>query len=253
LRSERPFSTTTAIAHEQVGAGPALVMVDPAAGFHGFRPTEPLIPLLANRFTVLTYDRRGRGHSGETLPYSVDREVADLRAVIEEAGGSAYVFGFSSGAALAMHTAGPGVLGLALLEPPVDFDAPPSPLGAEVTELVAAGRRGDAVEHFNRSIGVPTELIAGLRQAPFWPGLEALAHTLVYDTLITESLTSQRLAEITVPTLVVNGEESDERLVRWAREVAAALPNGRHRSLPGRWHMADPTLLAAEITAFFLD
>lgn len=243
----------TAIAYEQVGAGPALVMVDPASGFHGFRPTAPMIPLLAERFTVVTYDRRGRGHSGDTLPYAVDREVEDLRAVIEVAGGEAYVFGFSSGAALALHAAGPGVLGLALLEPPVDFEAPPSPLGAEVAELVAAGRRGDAMEHFNRSIGVPAELIEGLRQAPFWPGLEALAHTLVYDTLITDSLTPQRVATIEIPTLVVNSEESDERLVRWSQEVAAALPYGRHRSLPGEWHLVDPKPLAAELTAFFLE
>ncbi len=243
----------TTIAYEQVGTGPALVMVDPASGFHGFRPTEPLIPLLAERFTVFTYDRRGRGDSGDTLPYAVDREVEDLRSVIAAAGGSAYVFGFSSGAALALHAAGPGVLGLALLEPPVDFEAPPSPLGAEVTELVAAGRRGEAMEHFNRSIGVPEELIEGLRQAPFWPGLEALAHTLVYDTLVTDSLTPQRVAAIEIPTLVVNSEGSDERLVRWSREVAAALPNGRHRSLPGEWHLVDPKLLAAEMTAFFLD
>lgn len=243
----------TAIAYEQVGAGPALVMVDPASGFHGFRPTAPLIPLLAERFTVFTYDRRGRGNSGDTLPYAVEREVEDLRAVVGAAGGEAYVFGFSSGAALAMHAAGPGILGLTLLEPPVDFDAPPSPLGAEVTELVAAGRRGDAVEHFNRSIGVPEELIEGMRQAPFWSDLEALAHTLAYDTLVTGSLTSPRVAEIEIPTLVVNSEQSDDRLVRWSEQVAAALPNGRHRSLPGEWHLVDPKLLAAEMTAFFLD
>lgn len=243
----------TTIAYEQVGAGPALVMVDPASGFHGFRPTAPLIPLLAERFTVVTYDRRGRGDSGDTLPYAVDREVEDLRAVIEAAGGEAYVFGFSSGAALALHAAGAGILGLALLEPPVDFEAPPSALGGEVTELVAAGRRGEAMEHFNRSIGVPAEMIEGLREAPFWPGLEALAHTLVYDTLITDSLTPQRVATIEVPTLVVNSEASDERLVRWSQEVAAALPNGRHLGLPGEWHMVDPKLLAAEMAAFFLD
>jgi pimeloyl-ACP methyl ester carboxylesterase len=204
--------------------------VDAAAGFRGFGPMGPLAAALAPELTVYTYDRRGRGESTDTPPYAVEREVEDLQALIEAAGGSACVYGFSSGAVLALHAAADGlpIEKLALMEPPLELDehAPAEPdLAAEVDELVAAGRRGDAVEHFNRTIGVPEEMIAGLRQAPFWPALEELAHTLVYDTVITTSLPATRLPAITTPTLVLASAGSDERLLGWARAVADALPN----------------------------
>jgi pimeloyl-ACP methyl ester carboxylesterase len=247
----------TSIAFSQVGAGPALVLVDAAAGFRGFGPMGPLAAALAPEFTVLTYDRRGRGESTDTPPYAVEREVEDLQALIEAAGGWACVYGFSSGAVLALRAAADGlpIEKLALMEPPLELEeqAPRGPdLGAEVAELVAAGRRGDAVEHFNRSIGVPDEMIAGLRQAPFWPELEALAHTLVYDTVITSSaLAPARLAAITTPTLVLASAGSDERLLGWARAVADALPNGSLRAMKGEWHGVPPDDLAPVLTEFF--
>lgn len=246
----------TSIAYEQAGSGPALVMVDAAGCLRGFGPTAGWAAALTSDFTVLTYDRRGRGESTDTLPYAVDREIDDLEALIEAAGGSAFIFGFSSGAVLAMHAAARGlpITKLALLEPPIEFDEP-SPdepdLGAEVAELVAAGRRGDAVEHFNRSIGVPDEMIAGLRDHPSWPDLEALAHTLVYDTVVTSTLPAERLSAIRVPTLVVNSEQSDGRLRTWSRRVADTLPDARHRSLPGEWHGVAPDVLAPVLTQFF--
>jgi pimeloyl-ACP methyl ester carboxylesterase len=154
----------TTIAFERTGTGPALILVDAALGFRGFGPMGELAGLLAGDFTVVTYDRRGRGESTDTPPYVVDREVDDLAALIEEAGGSAFVYGFSSGAVLGLHAAARGlpIPKLALLEPPIPLDDQPEEgdLRAEVAEMVAAGRRGDAVEHFNRSIGVPE----------WWPG-----------------------------------------------------------------------------------
>lgn len=247
----------TSIAYSRAGTGPALVPVDAASCFRGFGPTVPLATELASHFTVYHYDRRGRGESTDTVPYAVEREVDDLRAVIDAAGGSAFVYGFSSGAVLAMHAAASGLAipKLALMEPPLELrDEPstePDPLGAEVAELVAAGRRGDAIEHFNRSIGVPPEMIAGLRDGPSWPALEALAHTLVYDLIVISSLPAGRLSDIDVPTLVIDSEGSDSRLHEWAQGVAGALPNVTHRSLPGEWHSAAPDVLATVIAEFF--
>jgi pimeloyl-ACP methyl ester carboxylesterase len=184
----------------------------------------------------------------------VDREVDDLAALIDEAGGSAFVYGFSSGAVLGLHAAARGVpIGkLALLEPPIPLKDQPEEgdLGAEIAELVAAGRRGDAVEHFNRSIGVPEEMVAGMRDAPYWPLMEKAAHTLVYDTTITGSVTSELLSTIATPTLVVGSEASGAYLQSSGRAVADALPNGRFVALKGEWHGVPLQDLAPVLTDF---
>lgn len=247
----------TVIAYEQVGSGPALVLVDPAAGFRGFGPLPPVVPHLATRFNVVSYDRRGRGDSTDTPPYVVDREVEDLQAVIEATGGQAFIFGYSSGAVLCLHAALGGVAceKLALFEPPVYLDGPPPDepdLGAEITELVDAGRRGEAVAHFMASIGVPSEVMAGLREDPAWPGLETLAHTLVYDTVINSTLSATRLAEVATPTLVLSSEGSGDQLNSWAVGVADALPGGEHRRLSGVWHGVAPEDLAAAVADYLL-
>ena len=144
---------------------------------------------------------------------------------------------------------------LTLLEPPLSLEGP-SPdepdLGAEVTELVSAGRRGDAVEHFNRSIGVPEEMLAGMRDAPWWSAMEALAHTLAYDSLITGTFPVDRLPTISTPTLVVNSEATDERLLSWGVGAAEALPNGSHRTLEGEWHGIAPEILAPVMVEFLV-
>ncbi len=247
----------TTIAFERGGSGPALILVDAAGCFRGFGPMAELAKVLVAEFMVVTYDRRGRGESTDTLPYAVDREIDDLQALIEAVGGSAFVYGFSSGAVLALHAAGRGLAipRLALFEPPLHFpDEPPpeSDLGAEITELVAAGRRGDAVEHFHMSIGVPDEITAGIRQSPSWPALESLAHTLVYDTVVTDSMPAERLVTIATPTLVLNSSGTDARLDGWARRIAATLPNGSHCSLPGEWHGVPPEDLLPVLKEYFL-
>lgn len=247
----------TTVAYEEVGSGPPLVMVDPAMGFRGFGPLPPVVPHLAARFTVVSYDRRGRGESTDTLPYAVDREVEDLRAVIEAAGGEAFVFGYSSGAVLCLHAALGGVAceKLALFEPPVHLDGQPPDepdLGAEIADLVDTGRRGEAIGHFLARIGVPPEMTAGMRQDPAWPQLEALAHTLVYDTVVTSTLPGSRLAEVTTPTLVLSSESSGDQLDAWAAGVADALPGGEHRRLTGSWHAVPPEDLAAAVSDYLL-
>ncbi|WP_308126226.1 alpha/beta fold hydrolase [Nonomuraea ceibae] len=245
----------TSIAYDRAGTGPAVVLVDAACCFRGFGPMRQLAELLTGDFTVFTYDRRGRGDSTDTEPYAVRREVEDLQAVIEAAGGAAAVYGFSSGAVLALHAAAAGVTisRLALLEPPVilqDVPAPPSDLEAELAELIAAGRRGDAIEHFHRGIGVPEAMVAGLRQDPAWPALADLAHTLAYDLRVTGSMTTRLLSTVTVPTLVIDSTGSDQRLRTWAVGVAAQLPDSEHRTLPGEWHGPASDTLAATLTDF---
>jgi pimeloyl-ACP methyl ester carboxylesterase len=245
----------TSIAFERTGTGPPIILVDAALGSRGFGPMGPLAAELAPSFAVITFDRRGRGESTDTLPYAAEREIEDLQALVDVAGGSAFAYGFSSGAVLLMHAALAGVAlpNLALFEPPLALEEElnESDLGAEVAELVAAGRRGAAVEHFNRSIGVPEEILAGMRDAPFWPTLEQAAHTLVYDMTITSSLPLDRLSGITAPTLVLASEGSDERLPTWGRWLCDTLPNCSFKTLGGGWHAVPPENLAPVLKEFF--
>jgi alpha-beta hydrolase superfamily lysophospholipase len=246
----------TAIAFEKVGSGPALILVDAAMCFRGFGPMGPLAAQLAPDLTVLTYDRRGRGDSGDTEPYAVDREVDDLRALIDAAGGSACLYGVSSGAVLALDAAAAGLAipKLALFEPPLptDGDAHEAQMGlrSELAGMVAAGRRGDAVERFQRAVGLSDEMIAQMRHAPFRPTLEAIAHTLVYDTTITSSLPLDRLATITTPALVIDSTGSSRGLRSSAQAASDALPDARYRSLNGQFHDVPAEVLAPVLREF---
>jgi alpha-beta hydrolase superfamily lysophospholipase len=208
---------------------------------------------------VLNYDRRGRGDSGDTPPYAIEREVEDLQAVITLAGGSAAVFGNSSGAVLALHAAAAGlpITRLALWEPPfmVDPDAPHRQQAyvARLTELLDAGRRGDAVALFMRSIGLPDEMIAGMRRAPMWPDVEALAPTLAYDaTVMGDSMVPTGLvAAVKAPTLVLDGSETGAWAASSARALAAALPDPRRHTLDGQAHNVAWDVLAPVLREFF--
>lgn len=247
----------TAIAFDRFGAGPPVIMV--VAAFNTRSQTEPLANALQQKFTVLNYDRRGRGDSGDTMPYSVDREIEDLSALVTAAGGTASVFGHSSGATLALKAAGSGlpITKLMLYEPPFRTDDSHPPLPADLAEqlaaLVAAGRRGDAVELYQtKAVGIPEDIVAQLRQAPFRPGLEAIAHTLAYDaTIIGDlSLPTGLLASVTTPALVITGEQSPPFLRAAAQATAAALPNGRLTSLPGQTHDINPEATAPVLAEF---
>jgi pimeloyl-ACP methyl ester carboxylesterase len=243
----------TGIAFERSGSGRAVVMIDPAGGYSGFDNIRGLGALLSAEFTVYTYDRRGRGKSGDTEPYSVAREVEDLAAVIAEAGGAASVYGFSSGGLLALHAAADArVIGkLALFEPPLrGEDEPPDPaFTAEIAELVSSGRRPEAVERFLTSIGVPSEVIAGM--GPVRPALEAVAHTLVYDCEISNATTFELLRSVRTPTLVLDSQGSSDDLTGGTAAIADALPSGTRLSLTGDWHGAPDEDLADAIGDFF--
>jgi pimeloyl-ACP methyl ester carboxylesterase len=247
----------TSIAFQRSGAGPALIVVDAAGNYRDFRPLRAPVELLAADFTVYVYDRRGRGGSTDTQPYAVEREVEDLAALIGEAGGSALVYAMSSGCLLALHAAASGLAipRLALFEPPIEpNEAPTGGTGftAELAELVAAGRRRDAVEFFHRGIGVPAEIMAQMTP-PVWAALEAVAPTLVYDCVLSDTMSLALIRSVKAPTLVVDSQGSTGELTGMAATVVEALPDGTHRSLAGAWHGAADEALAPVLTEFFKD
>jgi pimeloyl-ACP methyl ester carboxylesterase len=250
-------SDGTTIAFDRLGEGAPVILVSGASTARAVH--QQLAELLAADFTVFNHDRRGRGDSGDTPPYAVEREVEDLQAVTAAAGGRAAVFGNSSGAVLALHAAAAGlpITKLALWEPPfmVDPDAPrrQREYVAQLTELLDAGRRGDAMALFMRSIGLPEGMIAGMRQAPMWPGMEALAPTLAYDaTVMGDSLVPTDLvAAVKVPTLVLDGSETGAWAANSARALTATLPNPRHHTLEGQTHAVAWDVLAPVLKEFF--
>lgn len=246
-------SDGTAIAYERLGAGPPLVLVDGALCSRAFGPMPKLAPLLGGQFTVFTYDRRGRGESGDTTPYAKEREIEDLAALIGAAGGRAALLGLSSGAALAMEAAAAGlpVTGVVAYEPPY-LEPDGATRGREhphrLDELLAAGDRGGAVKYFMRTmVGVPAPFVIMMQLMPWlWRKLKAVGHTLPYDCAVMGDFTvpAQRLAEIKVPTLVVHGSKTDSRLKRAAAAVAGAIPGARARTLDGQTHNVGPAVLA---------
>jgi pimeloyl-ACP methyl ester carboxylesterase len=241
----------TRIAFDRIGAGPPIVAV--VGAFNDRWTAEPLARFLAPHFSVLTYDRRGRGDSGDTAPYALEREVEDLAALIVAAGGSAGVFGFSSGAVLALEAAARGLhtTRLALYEAP-PFGSPVEH-AAILADLVAAGRRGDAVEYFQRDVvGIPADVVGQMRHAPVRPGLEAMAHTLVYDMrILGDTSLLGRLASIAQPTLVISGQDSMNGVHDTASALVTDLPNARHRVVNGLHHNLVPEAIGPLLVEFF--
>jgi pimeloyl-ACP methyl ester carboxylesterase len=249
----------TVIAYDWYGDGPPVILT--VGAFNTRSQTEPLARALAPRFTVLNYDRRGRGDSGDTVPYSVDREIDDIAALIAAAGGSASMFGHSSGATLALKAAASGlpITHLVLYEPPFNtgdnYPVLPAGFARELAELVSAGRRGDAVELYQATaVGIPQEVIAQMRHAPFRTGMEAIAHTLAYDAAVIgdRSFPAGLLTAITVPALVITGEQSPPFLRNAAQAAAEMVPNGRLAVLPGQGHDINPGATAPVMAEFLV-
>lgn len=249
----------TTIAFDQTGSGPAVVLV--SGGSVDQTSTAPLAALLADRFTVYNLHRRGRGESGDTQPYAVQREIEDIEAVIDAAGGSAYLWGSSSGATLALEAARAlpsKVKKLAMWEPPYILDPsrrPPADTARTFAELVAAGRRGDAAEHFMaKVVGLPPEFVAHARSQPWWPKQEALAHTLAYDATIMGdySLPTERMVSVKTPTMVIDGGASFPFIHDAADALAQALPHGQRHTLEGQQHNVDYKVLAPVLEEFFV-
>jgi alpha-beta hydrolase superfamily lysophospholipase len=244
----------TSIAFDRLGDGPPVILM--GGGPVDRMANASLAELLAADLTVFNYDRRGRGDSGDTTPYAVDREYEDLAALIDEAGGSAMAYGTSGGAMMALEAAARGLplTKLALWEPPFILPGSRQPVPADyeaqLRDLLAQNRRGDMVELFlTAAAGIPAPFVAGVRQSPFWPAQEAIAHALVYDAMIAGDfgLPSTRLATVDVPTLVIDGGAVDW-LSQAADAVADSLPNAERRTLAGQPHNVDAAVIAPAIT-----
>jgi pimeloyl-ACP methyl ester carboxylesterase len=250
----------TEIVYDRQGSGPALVIVNGALTTR--HASAELVELLAPRLTVLTYDRRGRGDSGDTPPYAVEREIEDVAAVIGEAGGAAALYGHSSGACLALEAAlalGPGqVTSLAMYEAPYDDD--PSARAAWQTYLrdmqaaLDSGRPGDAAALFMAFVGTPAEQIEQMRHAPFWAGIEAVAPSLAYDHTglmgADRSVPAARAALLSVPALVLNGEKGAPFMARTAATLQQAIPGAELRALAGQDHSPSAQVLAPVLADF---
>jgi pimeloyl-ACP methyl ester carboxylesterase len=247
----------TTIAFDRLGQGPPVVLLP--GGSVDRTANAGLAAELAARHTVYNVDRRGRGDSGDTQPYAVEREVEDIAAVIDAAGGRAHLYGSSSGAGLAMHAAAAGlpVARLALWEPPYSVGGRPDlpdDTASVYRELIDAGRRGDAVEYFMaKVVGLPPEFVANARQAPWWAQQEALAHTLAYDATVMGDYTLPTVIAraITVPTLIVDGGASFGFLGETADALAKLIPGAQRATLDGQEHNVDPAALAPVLTRFF--
>jgi pimeloyl-ACP methyl ester carboxylesterase len=256
----------TQIAYTRAGSGDPLVLVDGALNDRSMPggPNRKLAAALASEFTVFTYDRRGRGDSGNTPPYSVEREVEDLDAVINAAGGSAYVYGISSGGALALEAANrlSSIRRLALYELPFVTDqsraAIPPDFATHLRGLAESGRRAQALRYFfTTGIGLPPAMVALMRLMPAWSKLKSLAHTLPYDAeLIGDAgggrpLPAERWTNATVPTLVIAGGKSPTWMRNAMRSLADVLPNAEHRELAGQTHLVKAKALAPVLSEFF--
>ena len=252
----------TKIAYDKQGAGPAVILVAGALCARLSWSGPPLSKHLASRFTVFNYDRRGRGDSGDTLPYAVKREIDDIEALIDEAGGTAYLYGHSSGAGLILEAAVElvdKVKKLALYEAPYNND--PKAQSAwnkylkELGPLLAEGHRGDAVALFMKYLGQSDAQIEGMRHAPMWAMLEAIAPTLAYDhtALMGQhaSVFAERAAHVRAPALVMSGSATYPFMLETARTLSQAIPHAQLRILEGQSHDVNVEVLAPVLAEFF--
>ncbi len=253
----------------RTGRGPAVVLVDGAFGYRGFGPIVGLVPLLSNDFTAVHYDRRGRGDSGDTPPFDKKREIEDIEALINSFGGSAYLYGISSGAVVAAEAA--SLLGaqkvtkLALYEPSFILDKSHAPIPSnyveQLSKMLAEGRRGDMVALFmTDAIGMPAEMVEGMKQAPFWQAMEQIAHTLLYDAaFMVDNQRAQPLTDdvrklleaIKIPIVVINGGATYPFLRNTADIVAKTIPGAKRHTIEGQQHDVAPDALAPVLIEFF--
>ncbi|MDJ0356649.1 alpha/beta hydrolase [Paenarthrobacter sp. PH39-S1] len=251
----------TTISVERIGSGPALVLVDGAFCGRSFGPARRLAQELANSFSVYFYDRRGRGDSGDTKPYAAEREIEDLVAVIRHTGGNAFVYGISSGAALALEAAAAGVpmRKLATYEAPYTgvgvINGVPIDHARHLNALLAQNKRGAMVSYFLvKMIGVPAFVPIMLHFIPgVWKSQTASANTLPYETAVLNNFTApvDRLAHIPVPTLVMVGGKAAPAMAAAQSMIAKAVPQSLHHILDGQTHQVSNTAMVPQLRAFF--
>lgn len=249
----------TKIAYETAGRGKAVILV--LGALNSRKSGSGLAKLLAPRFTAISYDRRGRGDSTDTPPYSPRREVEDVAALIEAVGEPVCLYGHSSGAALAIEAAarlGNRVEKLAVYEAPYTLDAATRKAAKEydrtLKKMLASGRDGDAVALFIRAVGVSDRQVQAIRRMPMWRGLERLAPTLAYDGEILgegHPLPASLLSRLTTPTLVMHGGAGARSMRDAAQSIAEAIPGAQLRTLAGQTHGVRPKALAPVLEEFF--
>jgi pimeloyl-ACP methyl ester carboxylesterase len=256
----------TKIAFDKVGSGPAVIFVNGAMQFRAFDPSmAQMVELLGQHFTVYNYDRRGRGESGDTQPFAKEREIEDLQALVEDAGGKAMVFGISSGAVLTLDATAitPGITKLAVYEPALIVDNSHQPVAPDYAEhlkrLSAQGKREEAVEYFlTQAVGIPADYIGGIKQdQATWSTMIGIAHTIAYDAAFVgnvmqgKPLPTDRWAKVTVPVLVADGGASDAWMHNSADALAKVLPHASRQTLEGLTHEGDPKMFAQMLIEFF--
>lgn len=254
----------TAIAYSKVGSGPALIVICGATQFRAFDPNQAVLAdLLAPNFTVITYDRRGRGESGDTLPFSTKREIEDIAALVEAAGGRASLLGYSSGAVVALEAAAAGlpIDKVIMYEPPFilpESGFPPTPADYVETldRMTASGDRDAAPAYFMQNVGMPAEMIEGAKHSPMWPMMQSIGPTIAYDgrfmfaAYYTDKKFPARWKQATMPVLVVNGDASMPFMPGAADAVVATLPNASRKVLAGQDHGPKPDVFAPVIAEF---
>jgi pimeloyl-ACP methyl ester carboxylesterase len=253
------------IAYDRYGSGPTVILIPGALGYRKFSKMEELAKRLSARLTVINYDRRGRGDSTEVKPFAVEREIEDVAALVEAEGGSASLWGWSSGGALALRAAGAGigVERVSVYEIPFmvnpDAERPTPEYGERLDELVAAGDRSGAAKHFMRNaVGVPALFVAMMPLMPMWKGLKATALTLPYDwaalgkhNMYGSPLNPEEWASVRMPVQVVYGEKSPVVLQEGSRALADVLPNAEQHALEGVSHNVKMKALAPVLADFF--
>ena len=254
------------IAFDKVGSGPAVILVNGAMAYRAFDPSMAhLAELLGTHFTVYNYDRRGRGASSDKGPFAKEREMEDLQALVEDAGGKAMVFGISSGAVVSLDAAAltPGMTKVGVYEPALIVDDSRQPVPADYTEhltqLSAEGKRDEAVTYFlTQAVGIPAEYIGGMKQdQATWSSMAGVHPTLAYDAAFVGTvmqgspLPPDRWAKVTMPVLVADGGASDAWVHHAADALANVLPHANRHTLAGQTHMVDPTVLAPVLIEFF--
>ena len=253
----------TTIAFDKAGHGPALVLIDGALTTRTSGSKADLVVRLAERFTVVSYDRRGRGESTDTLPYAVPREIDDIKAIVADVGAPVFLYGHSSGGCLALEAAATltdEVDGLALYEAPYKVDPADQQAWGDyldlLTKALRAGEDGEAVAHFLRYVGTPDEKVASMQHAPFWPSMAAVGPTLAYDHIYLlgpdGSIPVDRARQIHVPTLVMHGGASFAFMADTARTLSETIPGATLRTLHGQSHELDPAVVAPVLIDFFL-
>ncbi len=250
----------TRIAYETAGSGPVLLVVNGALGSRSLTFAKAIRDEFAKHFTVIDYDRRGRGESGDTQPFAVAREVEDIAALVKgPGGGSCFVFAQSSGAALALEAAASGVpmTMLVAFEPPYMVgdpkDRPDADFEARLWAMRKEEKRSQAVNYFMATVGVPAPFRLMMRLMPFWGQLKANAHTLPYDAAVMAGfeLPARRLATIKVPVVAMVGAKSTPTLRRAAEAVATAVPKAKHQVAEGMSHAVNPKLMAPILAELF--